>query len=117
MDDDLGDSRPGSSGYGGKLCPGSFRTGGSIWAAENTTIKVELYTEGDNNAEIAVFLPDSNGNKQVNQGSKKKQGLVSNTKPLTLTFNSTREGYYRISARLKENSSAQLSLHPSLFKG
>ena len=105
LDDDLGDSRSSSSGYGGKLCPGNFRTGGSIWAAENTTIKVELYTEGDNNAEIAVFLPDSNGNKQVNQGSKKKQGPVSNTKPLTLTFNSTREGYYRISARLRENNS------------
>jgi len=104
MDDDLGDHNPSSPGYGGKLCNGGFRTGGAIWAAANTDIIVELYTEGEQHAEVSVFFPDMNGQMQTNQGQQTKNGLASNTMPLNLTFKALREGYHRISAHLTEGS-------------
>lgn len=104
MADDLGDSDPNSLAYGGKLCAGDFRTAGAIWAAKETDINVNLYADNSINAEIAVFLPDDKGNKQRTQGTRKKQGSASNNQALTLSFKSTREGYYQIAARLKGNS-------------
>lgn len=103
MDDDLGDSSFESPGYGGKLCGGDFRFGGAIWAAANTGIKVELYTEGQKNIEVSVFFPDQNGAKQTNQGQQTKKGIASNTDPLVLSFITNREGYYRVAARLAGN--------------
>lgn len=40
LDDDLGDGQPQSLGYGGKIKSDAFRTAGSIWAAEGSTVKV-----------------------------------------------------------------------------
>jgi alpha-amylase len=103
LDDDLGDSRASSLGYGDKISPGEFRTGGSIWVAADSVVKVWLYTEGQRDVELRVDKPDTRGAKSKDQGQHLKQGSASNDPPLYLEFKADREGYHQLSARIVES--------------
>jgi hypothetical protein len=47
-----------------------------------------------------VQHPNLKGGKAKDQGQQKKNGVASNTTPLFLEFNTTREGYHLLSAKL-----------------
>jgi len=102
LDDDLGDSRPASLGYGGKIVPGDFRTAGSIWVADGSLVRVKVYTDGDRQVDLRVLKPDSAGAKSTVEGDHAAQGPTSNTEPLVLEFTADREGYHQLSARLSD---------------
>ncbi len=106
MDDDLGDSQPSSLGYGGRLCPDTFRTGGSIWVVADSTVKVELFSDGERDVELRVLRPDMRGNKSNDQGQQQKQGRASSSTPLVLEFNANREGYHQLAARIANSDQA-----------
>jgi alpha-amylase len=104
LDDDLGDSRTGTLGYGGKLTSAGFRTAGSIWAAANTAVKVSVFTDGERHVEVRVANPAQNGNKSTSSGDHRATGTATNDRPLRLEFNAKREGYHQLRARLTNGS-------------
>jgi len=106
LDDDLGDSRAASLGYGGKIVPGDFRTAGSIWVADGSLVRVKVYTDGDRQVDLQVLKPDSAGAKSTVEGDHAAQGPTSNTEPLVLEFTADREGYHQLSARLSDAGEA-----------
>ncbi|MDR4509441.1 MAG: DUF1939 domain-containing protein [Candidatus Brocadiaceae bacterium] len=106
LDDDLGDSRASSLGYGGKIRQGEYRTGGSIWVAAHSVVKVWVYSEGKRDIELRVDVPDSNGAKSTDQGQRIQKGSASNNSPVSLEFRADREGYYQLSARIIDSNQA-----------
>ena len=103
LNDDLGDFRTSSFGYGGKIRYGEYRTGGSIWVAANSVVKVWVYTEGKRDIELRVDKPDIKGAKSKDQGQYLEKGNGSDNNPLYLEFSADREGYHQLSARIIEN--------------
>jgi hypothetical protein len=106
LDDDLGDGRASALGYGGRLRPAEFRTAGAIWAAAETPVKVEVFTDGPRQVQLRVLEPDQTGAKSTTSGHQDASGPASNTAPLTLAFTAAREGYHQLSARLTEPEGA-----------
>ena len=102
MDDDLGDSRPNSPGYGGKVVSDAYRTGGAAWAAANSLVKVSVYldTEAGQGVAIRVNKPAANGEKSKARGNIDKEGTASKTNPTFLEFTAESEGYHQLSAKL-----------------
>ena len=100
LDDDLGDSRDTSSKYGGKIRHHKFRTGGSIWADAESTVKVWLFTNGSRDVQVRVYKPDEDGKKSKDDGHIDATGHSSNEEGLFLEFDADREGYYQLSARM-----------------
>ena len=100
LDDELGDARPNTPGYGGKIRSTDFRTAGSIWAAAGSTVKLRVYTDGARSVQLRVLKPDKNGAKSTIAGFYSKQGNASNTQPVIMEFKAAREGYHQLSARL-----------------
>ena len=103
FDDDLGDSRPSSPGYAGKLAPGDFRSAGAVWSAAGTPVKVSLYTDRRVEIELAVFRPAGDGAKSRAQGRHSRTGSANGTTPLILEFTTSEEGYHELTARLTAN--------------
>ena len=102
MDEDLGDSRPNSPGYSGKLVSDAYRTGGAVWAAANSLVKVWLYldAEAEQGVGIRVNKPAVNGEKSKVRGNIDKEGTASKTNPALLEFTAESEGYFQLSAKL-----------------
>jgi alpha-amylase len=106
LDDDVGDARDNTPGYGGKIQPGVYRTAGSVWAAAGSVVKVWLYTDGERKAELRAYQPDETGARSREQGDHVKAGPVSNTSPLYLEFTAEREGYHQLAATLPQDNQA-----------
>ncbi len=102
LDDDLGDNQGESLGYGGKLVPGEYRTGGAVWVAENTVVKVWLYSDNRRAIQVCVNKPELDGTKATDQGGHSTQGFASSDEPLYMEFTPDREGYHQVAAKLRE---------------
>jgi len=102
--EDLGDARAPALGYGGNIRPGEYRTGGAIWVAAQSVVKVWLYTDGDRQVELRINKPDMKGAKRNDQGQHQKEGPAANNLPVTLEFTADREGYHQLSARIIDDS-------------
>ena len=100
LDDDLGDVRPSTPGYGGKVNAGSERTAGAVWAAAGTKVKVSAFTDGARDLRLAVYRPDATGQKSRTEGDSHKRGTATNDAPLVLEFTADREGYHAVAAKL-----------------
>ncbi len=103
LDDDLGDSRISSRGYGGKIRYGEYRTGGSVWVAANSAVRIWVYTEGKRDIELRVDKPDMKGAKSKDQGQYLEKGKASDNNPLSFEFSADREGYHQLSAKINES--------------
>jgi alpha-amylase len=103
MDDDLGDSHPISLGYGGRLVADRYRTGGSVWVAANSTVKVRVYSDVSQKIDLRVLCPKDDGSKASDQGQHDAGGTAAPHAPLTLEFTAPREGYYQLTAKLTED--------------
>src|SRR5207248_3231448 len=102
LDDDLGDAQPQSLRYGGKVVPGEFRTGGAVWAAAGSVVKVWAYADAARPLDLRLTAPALDGAKATHQGRHEKQGAASPDTPLYLEFVAEREGYYQLAARLSQ---------------
>lgn len=100
LDDDLGDARSPSPQYGGKLNPGESRTGGAIWAADQSVVKVWVYADGKRDVELRVYKPDVQGQKSKDHGQYSITGETSNDRPLYLEFQTDVEGYHQLAAKI-----------------
>jgi alpha-amylase len=100
LDDDLGDGRVSSPGYGGKIGYGQYRTAGSIWVAAKSLVKIWLYSDGERDVEIRVHKPGLKGSRSKNQGPHKRRGSAGKDIPLYLEFEADQEGYYQLSAKI-----------------
>jgi alpha-amylase len=100
LDDDLGDARSPSPQYGGKLTPGVWRTGGAIWSADQSVVRVWVYTDGKRTVELRVYKPDAQGQKSQEQGHYSQKGETSNDSALFLEFHTDREGYHQLAATI-----------------
>jgi alpha-amylase len=100
LDDDLGDARSPSPQYGGKLHSGEWRTGGAIWTADQSVVKVWVYTDGTRDVELRVYKPDAQGKKSQDQGQYSITGETSNDRPLYLEFQTDVEGYHQLAAKI-----------------
>jgi alpha-amylase len=100
LDDDLGDSRGSAPGYGGQIRVGEYRTGGAIWVAADSVVKIWLCTDGERQAELRAAKPDVDGAKSLAHGHYSQAGHASNVMPVYLEFTAEREGYHQLSARI-----------------
>ena len=100
MDDDLGDSNPATPGYGGKLISGDFRKAGSIWTAPNSDVNIWIYVDGAADVEVQVLKPSASGQKSTADGALGTTANATNTLPLLFQFQTDREGFHQINARL-----------------
>ncbi|MDJ0816087.1 MAG: DUF1939 domain-containing protein [Desulfobacterales bacterium] len=105
LDDDLGDSREKALGYGGKLESKSFRTAGSVWTAARSVMKVWVYSQDTRDIELRIAKPDLDGVKSNTEG-RYKTGQSSRDIPLFYEFETDREGYHQLSARITESTQA-----------
>ena len=104
LDDDLGDSRSPSLGYGGKVKAGEFRTAGAVWIAANSSVKVDVYCNGPHDLEVRAFKPMATGAKSSTEGHHALSALASNGSPVTLSFTSDREGYYQLAVQITNSA-------------
>lgn len=104
LDNDLGDSRDRSLGYGGRVCAAEFRTAGSVWVAANTTVNVNVYCDGERDLEVRAYNPSADGSKSKSDNHHTESGKASNGAAVTLDFTAEREGYYQLAAKLTDNS-------------
>ena len=104
LDDDLGDSRSPSLGYGGKVKAGEFRTAGAVWIAANSSVKVDVYCNGPHDLEVRAFKPMASGAKSSTEGHHAQSALASNGSPVTLTFTSDREGYHQLAVQITNSA-------------
>jgi alpha-amylase len=111
MADDLGDSNSLSLGYGGKLVAGQYRTGGSIWAAAGSLVKIRVYADEARTVDLRVLRPNADGSKSSTQGGYDAHGAASAQTPLTLDFTAEREGYHQITAKLAQDGDAPVSAY------
>lgn len=102
LSDDLGDARPESLGYGGKICFEAFRTAGSIWIARGTPVRIRVYTGGRRDVLLRIFEPDGQGQKSRGDGLVTAEGRTSWDTPLILEFIARREGYHQVAAKLAD---------------
>lgn len=102
LDDDLGDARPQTPGYGGKLRANTFAKAGAVWAAAGTRIELWAYTEGARDLELRVSSPDPSGQPSTEDGEHTIQGRATNQQPLHLALTTKREGYHLLAARLTD---------------
>ncbi|HEY0784309.1 MAG TPA: alpha-amylase domain-containing protein [Acidobacteriaceae bacterium] len=93
MDDDLGDSQPGGSGYGGKLQPGTYRTAGAIWPAAGSSVSVEVYSDSPQQVDVQIKVP---GSVLPVEGC----GRASAQQSFSLSFAVAAEGWHLLTARL-----------------
>jgi alpha-amylase len=100
LDDDLGDARSPSPRYGGKLNAGEWRSGGAVWTADQSMVKVWVYTDGKRDVELRVYKPDAHGQKSRDQGQFSIVGEASNDRPLYLEFQADVEGYHQLAAKI-----------------
>jgi alpha-amylase len=100
LDDDLGDARSASLGYGGSIKHGEFRTAGAVWVAASSPVKVEVYCNGARDIEIRALKPTAEGAKSTTDGHYAQTGSASNSSPVSLEFTADREGYYRLDAQI-----------------
>jgi alpha-amylase len=101
LDDDLGDRGSPEPGYSGKLVPNEYRTAGSVWAAARSAVKVWVFTQENRNIELRIAKPLSDGEKNNIEGYY-KVGETSLSTPLYFEFETDREGYHQLSARITE---------------
>jgi alpha-amylase len=101
LDDDLGDSRSPAPGYGGKLTSDSYRTAGSVWTAARSVVKVRVYAQENRSIELRIAKPLPGGEKSSIEGYY-KAGLSSPDTPLYFEFETDREGYHQLSAKINE---------------
>ena len=106
LDDDLGDARVDTPGYGGRIQNGVYHAAGAIWVAAGSSVKVWLYTDGPRQTEVRVYKPDGNGAKSRTEGEHAQLGEASNTVPLFLEFTAEREGYHQLAATLQQQTQA-----------
>jgi alpha-amylase len=104
LDDDLGDTQPQSLRYGGKVVSGEYRTGGAVWVAAESVVKVWVYADSRQSLDLRVSKPASDGAKTIDQGQHEKQGLAATDTPLYLEFTANREGYYQLAAKLSQDT-------------
>jgi hypothetical protein len=99
LDDDLGDARSSAPGYGGNLTSNAFRTVGSVWTAARSVVKVWVYARENRNIELRIAKPRPSGGKSDNEGYF-KAGRSSIDTPLYFEFETDREGYHQLSAKI-----------------
>lgn len=92
MDDDLGDSDAASLGYGGKIIPGTFRSGGAIWPAATTRVNLSVYSDAPQQIDLQV----------VGSGAPvlQQSGASTANVPLTASFMVAEEGRHVVQAKL-----------------
>ena len=101
MDDDLGDSSPASPGYGGRLIPNAFRTGGSIWAADGSLIRAWVYTDHTVSLDFLILAPDpATGKKSNSAAGQIASGTAGPQQAFYIEQPARNEGYYQCQARL-----------------
>jgi alpha-amylase len=100
LDDDLGDARDTSLGYGGKIRAGEFRTAGAVWVAANSAVKIWVYCDGQRDVEIQAYKPSADGAKSTSEGHHSHMGTASNGSAATLEFQADREGYHQLAVRI-----------------
>ena len=93
MDDDLGDSDAASPGYGGRVIPDTFRSGGAIWPAATTQVNVSVYSDASQQIDLQVVRA---GATLVLQQS----GASTANVPLTASFMVAEEGRHVVQAKL-----------------
>jgi alpha-amylase len=102
LDDDLGDNDERSLQYGGRLTTTGYRTGGSIWAAKGTKVKLSIYLDEARAVKARVLKPAEDGHKASDQGEHEKSGDATATQPLFMEFTTECEGYHQLCAALSE---------------
>jgi alpha-amylase len=103
--DDLGDGRQKALKYGGKLESTRFRTAGSIWAADRSVVKVWVYSQDTRDIELRIAKPDPDGAKNHTEG-RYRTGQSTREVPLFYEFETDREGYHQLSARITDSTQA-----------
>ena len=103
LDEDLGDARSPAPGYGGKIQSSDYRTAGSVWAAARSVVKVWVTTRENRAIELRIAKPRLSGEKSNTEGYY-KAGPTSNDTPLYFEFETDREGYHQLSAKIIEAS-------------
>lgn len=103
LDDDLGDNQVESLRYGGRLGHVEYRTGGAVWIAENTVVKVWVYADAKIPVDLKVSKPNQAGAKATDQGEYIVNGFSAPNTPLYMQFLSDREGYHQLSAKQSED--------------
>ena len=93
MDDDLGDSSAGSLGYGGKVVPVIYRSGGAIWPAAGSQVNLFIYADTPQQVDLQVLLPNA---PNVFQQS----GQTTPNVPLIASLTVAQEGRHVLQARL-----------------
>jgi alpha-amylase len=93
MDDDLGDSDAASPGYGGRVIPGTFRSGGAIWPAAATRVNVSVYSDAPQQIDLQVVRA---GGTPVLQRS----GSCTANVPLAASFMVAAEDRHVVQAKL-----------------
>jgi alpha-amylase len=105
LDDDLGDGRRQALGYGGKLEANTFRTAGSVWTAARSVVKVWVYSQDSRDIELRIAKPGPDGKKSDTEGLY-RIGQASRDAPLYLEFETDREGYHQLSAKITDITQA-----------
>ena len=103
LDEDLGDVRSSTPGYGGKIQPSDYRTAGSVWVAARSVVKVWVTTRENRRVELRVAKPMASGAKSNSEGYYKAGRTASDT-PLYFEFETDREGYHQLAAKIIEAS-------------
>ena len=103
--DDLGDGSDKALGYGGKLNSDTFRTAGSIWTAARSLVKVWVYSQDSRAIELRIAKPSLDGEKRNSEGYY-KAGKSSRDIPLYYEFETEREGYHQLSAKITDSAQA-----------
>jgi alpha-amylase len=92
MDDDLGDSNPQSSQYGGRAIPQAFRTAGAIWPAADSQVNLSLTADSSQQIDLQVVAHGAAPILQISGGCGQQ--------PLLASFTPPTEAYYTLQVRL-----------------
>jgi alpha-amylase len=103
LDEDLGDARSPAPGYGGKIQSSDYRTAGSVWVTARSVVKVWVTTWENRRIELRVAKPMASGVKSNSEGYY-KAGRTSSDTPLYFEFETDREGYHQLAAKIIEAS-------------
>lgn len=105
MDDDLGDSDPGSPQYAGKVLSGSWRNAGAIWPAAGSQVNIFIYSDTPQQVDLAVEPPP--GAPVIIQRS----GQSSPDIPFINSFTVANEGRHLLQARLTTAGAAPARIY------
>jgi alpha-amylase len=104
MDDDLGDSDAASLGYGGKVIPGTYRSGGGIWPAAGTRVNLSVYADAPQQVDLQVVLAGATP-------VLRQSGSCTANVPLAASFMVAAEGRHIVQAKLSGAAAAAARIY------